>query len=480
MKCITFESPIGKYAKGQTVELDDGIADAYLDTKTAKLGTVPAALQGITLGAEEMKSITTEVLEATIKRMAPQGKRFINGEMTDIATKTPEWATARRSTHMKHFQNTDEGRETAFRFGNFMAAIAYRSLPGCGHLARNYEWCQKNGIQFEQDLSGKAQSEGVNQAGGFIVFPEFDSQMIDLREKFGIFRKSIAMTRMTSDTLYIPRRLNGCTAYFTGENTAITTSQVGLDQVQLVAKKLACLVPASNELFADAMMNVGDWIAGEIAYQFALKEDQCGFLGNGTSAYGGITGVCSAIFNLNATKSNILGLQVGVAGTASDWTKFLLSDFNALIGKLPQFASDGGNARWYTSKQFWGSTMQRLATAAGGNQVADIVNGVRQLTFLGEPVTISQVFPNVAAANQVVAIYGDLGMACSFGDRMSTAIAMTNTGGNSFANDQTLIRGTERFDIVVHDVGQSTGDVPRDPNVGLLAGPMVALATAAS
>jgi HK97 family phage major capsid protein len=479
MKWITFENPVGKYTKGQTVSLDDGIADAYIETKSAKLGTAPATSTEVSLSTTELEAIAAKAVDGVIAKLAPQGKRIT---FADIEPKpvTKVWAQV-RSGRMKHLPNTDAGREVAFRVGNWFSAVVARSLPGYAHLHSSIEWCEKNGLGFETIAKAAgAQSESVNQAGGFLVPTEFDNQIIDLREKYGVIRQSIAMTRMAGDTLLIPRRLNGATAYFTAENSAISQSTLGWDQVQLVAKKLAAIVYTSSELNADAMVNIGDTIAGEIAYAFALKEDQCGFIGDGTATYGGITGVGPKIFGLNATKANILGLQVGAAGTGAAWSGFTLADFNSTIGRLPQYAYTGGNARWYTSQQFWASTMQRLATAAGGNRVDNIVNGVRQLEFLGAPVTITQVMPSVAATNSVVALFGDLGEAASFGDRMMTSIMVTNTGGNTFANDQIAVRGTERFDFVCHDVGQCTGDVPRDPTVGLQAGPIVALATAAS
>ena len=37
--------------------------------------------------------------------------------------------------------------------------------------------------------------------------------------------------------------------------------------------------------------------------------------------------------------------------------------------------------------------MQKLATAAGGNRVAEIENGALVKTFLGYPVVVSQVMP---------------------------------------------------------------------------------------
>jgi len=75
--------------------------------------------------------------------------------------------------------------------------------------------------------------------------------------------------------------------------------------------------------------------------------------------------------------------------------------------------------------------------------------------------------PTAEANSQVCALLGDFTLGASFGDRRQTTIAMSEH--SSFSADVTDIRGTERFDIVVHDVGNSS-----------TAGPIVGLQTAAS
>ena len=68
-----------------------------------------------------------------------------------------------------------------------------------------------------------------------------------------------------------------------------------------------------------------------------------------------------------------MGLLVASGtGYGTSYNSVALSDFNKLVAALPEYADVPGQAKWYCSKFFWGSVMQRLATAAGGNRVADI------------------------------------------------------------------------------------------------------------
>ena len=67
------------------------------------------------------------------------------------------------------------------------------------------------------------------------------------------------------------------------------------DDVNLVARKLAVLTRMSSELAEDAIIDLAAWLAEEVAYAFAEKEDDCLFNGDGTSTYGGIQGVLNKL-----------------------------------------------------------------------------------------------------------------------------------------------------------------------------------------
>jgi HK97 family phage major capsid protein len=356
-----------------------------------------------------------------------------------------------RVSKVKNFKGTVAGKsadERAYRFGKwFKGAVV-------GDQASK-AWCDANGIQT------KALSEGTNYLGGYLVPPEFATDIIDLRETYGVARQVARVVPMSSDTLTIPRRTGGLTAYFVGEASTITDSNKTWDQVNLVAKKLAALTLWSSELNEDAMISIGDDLAGEIAYAFSQKEDECYFNGDGTSTYGGITGVRSKLRGVDGTIANIKGLQVA---TGNAYSEIVLGDFHGVLGKLPLYARNG--AVWVMSATFFDTVAHKLQTAAGGNTVLDIANG-GIARFLGYPVVLSQVMPTTEANSQICALLGNFRLGSTFGDRRLLSLALSSE--YKFAEDQLAIRGTERFDINVHDVGSTSA-----------AGPIVGLITAAA
>jgi HK97 family phage major capsid protein len=85
--------------------------------------------------------------------------------------------------------------------------------------------------------------------------------------------------------------------------------------------------------------------------------------------------------------------------------------------------------------------------------------------FFGYPVEFTQAMPRTTGA-QISLLFGDLSMAAYFGDRRQTSIAFSDSALNAFEQDEIAVRGTERFDINVANVGDTTD-----------AGPIVGLYT---
>jgi HK97 family phage major capsid protein len=98
---------------------------------------------------------------------------------------------------------------------------------------------------------------------------------------------------------------------------------------------------------------------------------------------------------------------------------------------------------------------------------------MRTFRFLGYPVQFAQVLPKAEANSQVCALLGDLALASKFGDRRQTTVFLDPY--SKTATDQLQIRGTQRIDINVHDVGNASATASARQ-----AGPVVGLITAAS
>ena len=368
------------------------------------------------------------------KSVAAQVRTVIREEIAKSAPRANKAAVRVESPKMygrlRNLKSVDE----AYKFG--------RWAMGCMGHRKSADWCNDHGV-----LVTKGHTENVNTAGGFLVPDEFENSLITLRETFGVARANARIVPMSSDVKRMPRRVGTVTANFVGEASAGTQSQQNFDQINLVAKKLMVLTKISSELNEDNIVALGDDLAGEIAYAFARKEDDCVFNGDGTSSFGGIVGMKNAIL-AGGTVDSAAGALASVA----------LADLRKTVGALKQWA-DTPNAKWYVNRTNWNDTFLRLAEAAGGVTANEIRDSEEGLRFYGYPVVLTQAIPAATANGDVMAYFGDLSLGCYFGDRRSTTIEFSNAALNAFEQDELVVRGTERFDAVCTNLGSaSTGD----------------------
>ena len=375
-------------------------------------------------------------------------------------------ATARRIGRLENFHGIKGGvdpQERAYRFGMYSLSVLGRDIPRFANDGVS-QFCRDNGLQ------GAAHQSNDGSGTQYLIPEEFGNDLVDLREQYGVARQVLKVVPMSSDTRTDPRRATGLTAYFVGEGDAITESNKTLDQIRLVARKLAAIARISNEVNADAAINFGDDLIGEIAYAFAAKEDDCAFNGDGTSTYGGIIGVRPKLQDHDGTGTDSIGAVA--QGTGTTWGAQVLADFEGLVGVLPQYA-DTPNAAWLCHKTYYHSVMASLLHASGGTPGSEIASGDRspRPLFLGYPVMFSQQYPSATATTQLSVTLGDHSMAARFGDRQQESFAFSDSAyvnsESVFERDQIAVRGTERFDINVHDVGDASN---YGPVVGLKTG----------
>lgn len=437
--------------------------DAEIRALNIQSGEVRQGLEfEATLSAEE------RALSATIEQAAPAG--VASAAVASPAPQEPETRELRakktladleiRGVHVPHhtqlraFNERPEDVEAAYRCGRWLKAHVFKN-------ADDIQWCRDHGVE------SRALGENTNSAGGALVPEEFAARVIRLVESYGTFAaSSVEKVTMTRDTMIIPKRVTGTTAYFIGEGVASTESQPSYSNVQLVAKKLAVSSRMSSEVVEDSLISMADAVAAEFATSLAFQIDQCGWIGDGGINYGGIYGLVNKLAS-NATPAS---LQTAAAAHVSFET-LTIDDFLKLIGKLPLYARQG--ARFYISPAGYAASMARLRYASGGNTQTDLGGGVTE-SFLGYPVDQIHVMNSTLGSDvsQVKVLFGNLGLSSIYARRRDFSVRMYD---QVYATtDQLLLQGTMRFDIVHHTLGT------KDPAGTDIAGPVIALKTAAS
>jgi HK97 family phage major capsid protein len=386
---------------------------------------------------KELRSVVEVAAPAAVAASAPE------------APKAEIRAVGIHHTQLRAFNDGPEAVESAYRCGRWLRAHAFKN-------ADDIRWCKDHGVE------ARALNEGSNSAGGALVPEEFAARVIRLVENYGTFAASnVEKITMSRDTMIIPKRITGTSAYFVGEGTAVSESEPTYANVQLIAKKLACGTRLSSEIVEDALVSIADAVAVEFATSLALKQDLCGWLGDGTSTYGGIYGIVPKI-NDGTHTAGVLTASTGATGFES----LTITDFIKLIGKMPLYARQG--AEFYISPAGFAASMARLRYAAGGNTVEQVGSGVNE-QFLGFKVNLVHVMDSTlgADASKVKVLFANLGLSSIYARRRDFSVKLYD---QVYATtDQLLLQGTSRFDIVHHSLGDNT-----------TAGPVIALKTAAS
>ncbi len=409
-----------------------------LNAERSKLNAQQADLDALDQAAESLAAAQPRRTSAVAEL---DGPRLQNGG--------ENWASR---VVIPRNQRTDVGRLVAFK-GPFAKQEAYafgRWLLGAamGHK-ESIKWCEDMGIPIKATLSSTD-----NANGGALIPYELSSAIIDLAEEYGVFRRYAEVVPMSTDTQGWPRVTGGMTTYFVGDNTSPTASNPTFDNVDLTAKEIAAYATIPQALAEDSVISLADLVARKISLSFATMEDSCGFIGDGTSTYGGAYGAVNKINDGNHAAS----IYTAIAGNTA-FSTLDLADFEAMVGQLPNYP--GIQPAWFISKPGWAASMMRLADAASGNTGAMIVNGIPVPSFLGYPVVWSQVLLKTltACVSTAAFLFGDLRMAAMFGTRRAVTIA-AGGGGSYFIARQTVILGSERFAINVHECGDASNAGP--------------------
>jgi HK97 family phage major capsid protein len=383
------------------------------------------------VGTDNKPGKIAELVEAKqradkiVAHVIAKGKEVIAEEESAArpAIKIP--ARAKAAGRLQSFKK----EEDAYASGQWIMANLFGSRK-----AKN--WCREHGIRATM-------TTGDNTKGGFLVPDALESTIIELREQFGVARRECQQVTMGDSKMIMPRLDGEATAYYVGEGNTITASDLTVNTVQLDAKKLAAVVAVSSELNEDSVISIGEMVARSVAQSFAIKEDEALFLGNGTSTYGGIVGLASA-----------LGAGSLVTATSDQtFADLIIGNFEEVAGKRKMFGTTA--PKWYISQAGLHASMQRLSNAVGGVTATELQNGVIR-SFFGYEIVVTQVMESrlTGTSGGRAAYFGNLADGVMLGSRRGISLAVDNSLG--FLTDTINIRATERFDIVVHDRGTST------------------------
>jgi HK97 family phage major capsid protein len=438
---------LGDEGEAASAEGETEVASAE---RTAKQEELLQRAENLKSQIDRLRKIAAKEvqLRAVLNRAAPAPAPVV--VKADAATITEEKPMSNfavpRVSHVRGFRPGADVGERAYKAGQF-----FRSAFGDAEAKR---WINDNAPEY------RAQGYTTDTLGGNLLPAPVLDEVIVLVNEFGQFVPNVRSVTMTAETLSIPKRSGGLTGYWVSENNTISDSNAAWTRVNLVAKKLAVSNRLSNEILADSLIDLSSYIVTEIGRAFAKTIDDAGFNGDGTSTFGGITGVVKAMEATTGTSPVVPLAGRYRSAAATSFETFSITDFTTAMAALPMYARS--NAKWFISPAGFAASMQRLALTsgsgtglAGGNNQNDVQNALG-LRFMGYPVVLVNVMDSVLGADaaKTKVLFGDLELGAIYGDRKAMTI---RTSQDRYAElDQTLMVAVNRFDIAVHGVGTSS------------------------
>jgi HK97 family phage major capsid protein len=295
-------------------------------------------------------------------------------------------------------------------------------------------------------------------SAGYLLPKPFLAELFVILEDFGLVRRLFRTVPMSSKDIDLKNVLGKVVAFWTDEGANIEASDLQLGEEELVNKGLKGITSWTRELEEDMAISLLPAVQEQFAESIAEKEDKAGLLGDGSSTYGGFTGL------LNLSGANTVTASSGNT-TASD----AVTEDN-----LRAMRDDLSQARKQNAVFIMSDTIQSLVAKiedGGGNRIFhETIEGQEPNRLLGYPIEISEAMPDASSvgAGEPFVIFGNpqralLGQRRGLTADVSEEAVIQDSAGdivyNAFQAEGSLLRISERVGFKVPQAWQDSFSV---------------------
>lgn len=301
------------------------------------------------------------------------------------------------------------------------------------------------------DVMAKTLAAGNGSLGGFLVPGEVSNELIELLRPAVSVRRAGPTVMPIKGTLELPRQTGTANGTYVGENSNMNKSNPQFGIIKMTEKKLASLVPISNDLLRNASIAADEVVRNDLVASLGVTMDAEFIRGDGLG--NGPKGMRYWALSNNVITANG---TVNLANVTND------------LGKL-ELALMGGNVDVSSAAYFMAPrTFQYLFNLRDGNGnlafpeiaasfKASVTEG--PTTYLrGYPLYVTTNIPvNVGTGGNKSEVYFVAMRHAVIADAEGVAIDASDTaayfdGSNlvaSFSQDQTVIRAIARHDFAM-------------------------------
>jgi HK97 family phage major capsid protein len=226
----------------------------------------------------------------------------------------------------------------------------------------------------------KALSEGQDDAGGYLVPPDVQAELLVRLPQFSVIRRYARIQSTSRDTLRYPRVApaaategglasggasifsSGFVGTWVGETPAFTDKDPGFGQFDISIKKARVATKLSNDFVSDSAVDILAFLARNGAENLALVEDLGFFRGDGAALQplGILNGGASTV-DVEGSTANTISNTTAATGTAPKL-------FDVLFAVPPQYRT-ARSCVWVMTPTSEGKT-RKLVDANGRYQFA--------------------------------------------------------------------------------------------------------------
>jgi HK97 family phage major capsid protein len=290
----------------------------------------------------------------------------------------------------------------------------------------------------------KALQSSDFESGGALLPVETSNEIIELlRPMSAVRRMDPPVQTLDANRVELPKTLESGSATWIGESTPIPKSQQKTGQIVLSPKKLAALVPLSNDMTKNGGDSVLEFVRRDLIQEIGREEDVAFLTSDGTASRP--TGLRHLAKSDNVSSSN---------GTSSANVE---KDLKELIEDLRDNHVPMSRPRWVmSSRSFLALTTLRDAAGFLTFQGLREQSTEDQASIFGFPIIVSNNVPNDLGAGSdeslVFLVDADqlvLGQGPQLQVQVSDTASYTENGSlvSSFERDESTIRVLTHVDL---------------------------------
>ncbi|CAN5208407.1 phage major capsid protein [soil metagenome] len=294
-------------------------------------------------------------------------------------------------------------------------------------------------------LEQKALSAGSDPDGGYLVPDEIETEIGRLLKDMSPIRAIAGIRQVSAGVYKKPFTTTGAATGWVGETASRPqTASPGLSEMQFPAMELYAQPAATQSLLDDAVVDIDQWIAGEVQAAFAEQETLAFISGDGSNKPKGFLDY-TKVADASWSWGNLGYIASGAAGAfaSSDPSDKLIDLVYALKAGYRQNASFVMNRKTQSS-------IRKLKDADGNYLWQPAASADAKPSLLGFPVVEAEDMPDIAANSFAVA-FGDFGRGYLIVDRLGVRVLRDPSSAKPYVLFYTTKRvggGVQNFEAI--------------------------------